>query len=618
MAVVSGFGPSCSDWRCGVEAEVSEVTETTAMVTVKAVWQSIAHGFDVSYCEAWTSCDGQAVGATGITVHADAGETIARVVATQNYWVYLGEDSRLVECAASFVMPDVQPGSSRAAVWVEIPAEPCDVPAAPAALTASRVNDTTMQLSWTDGGTSDAPWRKVEMQARDGSGEWGACAGGEWTATGVTSYTWQYGKANTAYTFRARAVNAAGASAWTESVQVATTPAAPGALSALYADGTGVVLTWRNDSPYADGFKVQRSADGSTWTDAATLGAVTTWTDASFPAGTGWYRVAAVAGEVQGAWATSGAVSTASSSEYPAITLTVPSSVEALPFAVSWTVSSPTSVRSQAVSLIVGGVVVESAAVASSKRSHSFGGAGLPDGGTATVVVTVTNAKSLTTTATASTSAAYVAPAAPTATVAYDDEAMTATVTPASTGGTAAAVAFSVVRIDPDGTAWTVADEVAAGDLALDRTPPLNAAYSYRVTARARSGKESTAEVAALFPATGGALNFDGGEVFALRLDWTDSETAEAAGTSLEFADGGDPVFYPSGSVTKGVSASWTLTGSEVARFKRVASADAAGVVWLRSPRGRAWHGHPAWTIEDSASGRWTKVSCSIDVTGVD
>lgn len=617
MAAASGWGPSCSDWRCGVEAEVAEVTETTAMVTVKAVWQSLAHGFDVSYCEAWTSCDGQAVGASDISVHADAGETIARVVATQNYWVYLGEDTRLVECAASFVMPDVQPGSSRAAAWVEIPAEPCDAPAAPAALSAVRSNDTTVSLSWADGGTADAPWRKVELQARDGSGEWGACAGGEWTVSGVTAYSWQYGKANTAFTFRARAVNAGGSSAWTQSAAVKTTPAAPGALSALYADGTGVVLSWRNDSPFADGFKVQRSGDGQVWADAATLGAVTTWTDAGFPAGTGFYRVAAVAGGLQGAWASSGAVSTASSEEYPAIALTVPATVVALPFAVTWTVSSPTSVKTQAASLIVDGVVVESATVSASERSHSFGGAGLPDGGTATVVVTVTNAKSLTTTATASATAAYVAPAEPTAAVAYDDENMTATVTPASTGGAAAAVAYSVTRIDPDGSEWTVSDEVAAGSGALDRTPPLNASYSYRVTARAQSGKESTATVDALFPAKGGALNFEGGAVFALRLDWTDSETAEASGTSLEFADGGDPVFYPSGAVAKSVSASWTLTGAEVARFKRDAAADEAGVVWLRSPRGRSWHGHPAWTVEDSASGRWATVSCSIDATGV-
>lgn len=72
---------------------------------------------------------------------------------------------------------------------------------------------------------------------------------------------------------------------------VITVPTAPSGLSATAASDTQIDLSWTDNSGDEDGFKVQRSADGSTnWTQVATRSSnVTTYSDPNLTSGTTYY-----------------------------------------------------------------------------------------------------------------------------------------------------------------------------------------------------------------------------------------------------------------------------------------------------------------------------------------
>lgn len=66
-------------------------------------------------------------------------------------------------------------------------------------------------------------------------------------------------------------------------------PSAPGTLSATAVSSSQINLAW-GDSDTEDGFKVERSLDGSSWTEIATLGAnTTTFSDTGLSASTTYY-----------------------------------------------------------------------------------------------------------------------------------------------------------------------------------------------------------------------------------------------------------------------------------------------------------------------------------------
>jgi hypothetical protein len=94
-------------------------------------------------------------------------------------------------------------------------------PAAPSALEAVTINDSQIDLSWADNSLTEAGF---EIESRTDSSSFETRPG---IAAGMTTASITGLEARTEHTFRVRAINAAGASAWSDEV-VARTFAAPG------------------------------------------------------------------------------------------------------------------------------------------------------------------------------------------------------------------------------------------------------------------------------------------------------------------------------------------------------------------------------------------------------
>ncbi len=117
-------------------------------------------------------------------------------------------------------------------------------------------------------------------------------------AANLTTYSDGGLTAATAYTYRVRAYNAGGDSAYSNTASATTLPApptAPSSLAATATSTTAIVLAWTDTSNNEDGFTIERSADGATFTQVATIGAnTTTYADGGLTAGTTYtYRVRA-------------------------------------------------------------------------------------------------------------------------------------------------------------------------------------------------------------------------------------------------------------------------------------------------------------------------------------
>lgn len=617
---LSAWGNIVGHWRCGVSAWVSSETDETVTVSVQCQWMSLKYGFKVNWCSAWASCDGQSGGRGDFFADSGTGETKQVTAHDQAFTLPKTDAPRTVRCAANVVMPDLEPGSSYAEVWLTIPGKPVDAPAAPTAVDASRQSDSLWLLSWDNADTVEAPYASVRLQVREGGGDWGGPTDGDRTISPATeSATWNYGRANSAYAFRVRASNAAGDSAWAESGTVYTTPAAPTGLSAIFVASSGSVqLAWTNAAPYAAGFEVERSGDGQAWTDAATPAAAATgWTDSAPPDGSAWYRVRSKTPDgLYSAWATVGPVSTYTSADYPTVSITAPHSpVHQRPVTAQWTVGGPDAVASQDVALMVGGAAVEAASLSASARSHAFDATSLPDGGTATVVVSVTDTKGLSTTAVLDVAADWWPPAAPSASVEYDGGSTVIAVAAGSGSQASPTACFDVVRTDADGSKTQIASGVQAGTVA-DAHPPVNAECTYTVTAYSSDGKSASATVRAHLRSRGGFVDFPDGWSFPVMLRPELSETVERGGEAVEFAGGSPyPVWYPSPATSVDPSASFAVMRPDFDALR--ARALAADEVWLRDGFGHMWHGHPSWSFAPATGNRYVDVTLKLTVTEV-
>jgi hypothetical protein len=127
--------------------------------------------------------------------------------------------------ASTYLLPPSRGGASD--VWVSalrqgrLDAAAGTAPAAPANLRATAVSPTRVDLVWTDGATNESGFR---IERKTGvAGTWSQVATPGANATSWSDATVQ---ASTAYVYRVRAYNAAGASAWSNEAGV-TTPAPP-------------------------------------------------------------------------------------------------------------------------------------------------------------------------------------------------------------------------------------------------------------------------------------------------------------------------------------------------------------------------------------------------------
>lgn len=165
-------------------------------------------------------------------------------------------------------------------------------PSAPSSLAATPSSATQINLSWTDNSTNEDGFR---IERAPGGTTTFAEIGT--VAAGVTNYQSTGLTGSTAYSYRVRAYNASGNSAYTATADATTMlapPAAPSNLTALGAASTQVNITWTDNSNNEDGFRIEVTTTGvSGFSEIATVAAgVTTYQHTGLTPSTGYtYRV---------------------------------------------------------------------------------------------------------------------------------------------------------------------------------------------------------------------------------------------------------------------------------------------------------------------------------------
>lgn len=150
----------------------------------------------------------------------------------------------------------------RAAVRVLYPSGVPVGPAAPSGLTAEALNSTTVRLQWVDNSDDE---NRFEIQQRV-NGVGGFETLNVFLPANATMAILGSLQPETSYSYRVRARNGSGPSAFSNTVTL-TTPAAPpfapSELTAVPVSSTEVALAWRDNSPDEDGFFVEMSSPDS-------------------------------------------------------------------------------------------------------------------------------------------------------------------------------------------------------------------------------------------------------------------------------------------------------------------------------------------------------------------
>jgi hypothetical protein len=144
-------------------------------------------------------------------------------------------------------------------------------PAAPSNLTAAPLSTTQVSVGWADNSSNESGF-KIERKTGS-TGTYGQIAT---TGAGVTSYTDTSGAPGTTYVYRVRATNSGGDSSYSNEASATTQsspPAAPSSLTATPVSRTQVNLAWVDNSSNESGFKIERSSDGVSFAQIASVGA---------------------------------------------------------------------------------------------------------------------------------------------------------------------------------------------------------------------------------------------------------------------------------------------------------------------------------------------------------
>ena len=151
-------------------------------------------------------------------------------------------------------------------------------PAAPSALAAQTVSQTEIQLTWTDNSSNESSF---QVERATGTG---AFAQVQTLAAGATGVRITGLTAATAYSFRVRAANTAGSSAYSNTASATTSaaptgtglPAAPSGLAAQAASASEIQLTWGDNSNNEESFRVEQATGTGAFAQVQTLAAGTT------------------------------------------------------------------------------------------------------------------------------------------------------------------------------------------------------------------------------------------------------------------------------------------------------------------------------------------------------
>src|SRR5512132_2117733 len=133
-------------------------------------------------------------------------------------------------------------------------------------------SSSAINLSWADQSNNETGF-KIERALGGGAFSQVATVGAN-----VTIYADSGLTASTNYSYRVRASNTAGDSAYSNTASAttqaaATIPAAPSGLGATAASSSAINLTWVDQSTNESGFKIERAIGGGAFSQVATVGA---------------------------------------------------------------------------------------------------------------------------------------------------------------------------------------------------------------------------------------------------------------------------------------------------------------------------------------------------------
>jgi Fibronectin type III domain len=174
---------------------------------------------------------------------------------------------------------------------VQISGPPPTPPTAPSGLTATAINNSQINLAWTDNSNNESNF--VVKRSNTSGGPYTNIAT---LGANVTSYSNTGLAGNTTYYYVVEATGSGGNSGNSNQASATTLnnpPAAPSGLGASSPNTTQINLTWADNSSDETNFVVARSStSGGPYTDIATLGAnVTSYSNTGLTANTTYYYV---------------------------------------------------------------------------------------------------------------------------------------------------------------------------------------------------------------------------------------------------------------------------------------------------------------------------------------
>jgi len=161
-------------------------------------------------------------------------------------------------------------------------------PVPPANLRLTAVSVNSASLAWDDKSNNEDGF-KIERKTGP-AGTWSQIAT---VGTDVTTFENSGLSESTTYSYRVRAYNSAGDSAYSNELNVLTLPAAPSNLTATAVHERRVNLSWADNSDGENGFRLERKVGGGSWSTLTNLAAnVTSYPDTGVVENTTYtYRV---------------------------------------------------------------------------------------------------------------------------------------------------------------------------------------------------------------------------------------------------------------------------------------------------------------------------------------
>lgn len=510
-------------------------------------------------------------------------------------------------------------------------------PAAPKSVTAVKTGDRTVQV--TADATNTHTW-SIDFERQVNGGDWETISTGlvgtkiTFTDTNAPGGTLRYRARCWRFIYGDGGDGLFGAYTTSNEVTTITPPLAPTVScdqGAVAPTNTALVLRWTPNHP--DG-TAQTSAEvevtgqsGDTTTTTIT-GDSTQWTRTASlqTVGTVKFRVRTKGLDPDwGAWSSYVEVRVA---DPPSVVVSSSvSPVTAMPFTIAWSVADVTGVSMQTVEILRDSNIVYSVSPGTDVRELQITSADfLPSNGDQLQIrVSVRGGSTLTATASTLVAVEYTPPASPTVTLVRNDDLSIVVQLrfntmeegeprPETTHAT-------VVRVTPDGGMLTVADNLLDGQQAIDRLPPLNVDYTYRVVAHAESGATQDTLVDALIVTRCCALNFGMDASDALLLDggYEISENPSLATEEYHFALGdtdGLPMSYDLADLDNTIRFSTSYDyqwddGDTYRRIRRLSRRYA--YAWWRGVDGSRAYVRVAIGQQLAAAG--PKVSLTVDMT---